>query len=1612
MAPYRVALIPPKGDRLDMVLPFDGTGTFQDLTKAVLSRGSKYRSLPSTIRQEHLKLCLGSEDGFLIESQDIVQEIITPSEVLFIIFQDAVSSSATRDSSKSSISKEQNQPPLQIQILTPHSAQRDHGHLIFLQGGRQYPATTTLKQIKTDIAHQLHLPYLPIQQDSQHQSCNCTLAELLVKRGVWEKLDCIGHAPGACSYPHHPQLHSGHRCARCSQPLTAPVIDSSDPGGCEASILVRTDLPCGHAIHSQCFNGIEYDCPDACYSLASFAASPTFTVISGPGQVEQLRAASPTHASLMAAISERYGPTFIQDKAVHSKGGRLVDTDIYDRLPVIAICASKRHSPALLSKTFNANSSPTQIHLDIHTIEGPVNTLNMDLTLLDADLADLAIKGVLTLYVVERKSSGEDRGPKGKDGMFTAASHWQMPQTQSERAMAALLASLRVFTHIIGTEEYDDVRQNEILRIFHLLTKFPPTVRAVHILMDGKTLQANESAALVQSLGAVAEELIPMTLIANDMTRSLEGARLVLGLVLHHAGVQHNKQLEAANAHTANRKLPYISAYRTIDLRDIKTLEPITEPVLTNLGLVNRNVFNLFSSSGMFKDSPARDLTRHDDGDHQRLRVALLYGGATPEASFYEANALGEALHHNAELDTRLDLKSYSMDIQYLASMCEETKLVVVAPRQLSGAKTPSLTMDRYGKMAVYTGRAACAAPGQDHSIFHPLTGVEETVDVNIIAQNLEPIIRAREADGTNVFDLFSATFRRKDALPTELVVFCVDCSYSMKESSDFAELNDDSSSPGPSEPSVNPEADILIEDDDDSAITLDEVKTWLKSHESYEDILEIIHLSGARKALESATEALVFLRTLSGRHLTHLSQKQRGISRWATHSYSRGRDSARELNTVRKIYTGLSIHEDSLAHFLAFTATSPTFEAKDFIWKYGDDIPQSTKRTNTNIVDLEGFYTIPEDYLCSISHQVFEDPVRTVDGFTFDRKAIERWYRIRNTSPLTGLAISDTTLRHNEVLANQIKSWVRADDVVQSLPSTPKRTRLSIRQAKTVIEFVAPSVRFTRDVPGSATLIDLHKIAFRGMRGIHASFALYFGSVRLVCCDDGMATKGISGYQTITIVPNHTPQDAMAGDATGEDMALIKLYASHDPSNMLFSYWIPTHAQLTVGSIIFRHWRYALKSRSVSSRHNKTVWTDLKDGGDGICFGSTHTNWSSLSKIVAGAPRVVIKDNELLYERLKDLAKKNRAGSLIDLTTEGNESTAGSDRYGLHRVLKVRLYDYVDPKSNEKAKALKQRILTRMSVTKQVFSALINRLVAYNFPTNVGLVTFGTTARVTQNLTDVIENFRQALEKMDPEGDTALWDALALGADHLVEIAKKYPNIKKRIICLSDGDDTSSTRQVNDVVRLLMQNEIVVDSVCIGNEENSSLRTVSFLTGGYKFVPKTIEDASALCELEPVLSIFERPPVARQPLISAISVTRFSYRATPDPVTRDQFPARRTHENLNDSFIQIRKIEKVASQQLSQSSTAATSSIRSRRLLLEIRDIAAHPHPSYDVYVSETNMGFWKIALQGPSESAYASGCFVLYLAMGDDYPRRAPQGRFVTPVFHPNVNRHGRIW
>jgi hypothetical protein len=64
-----------------------------------------------------------------------------------------------------------------------------------------------------------------------------------------------------------------------------------------------------------------------------------------------------------------------------------------------------------------------------------------------------------------------------------------------------------------------------------------------------------------------------------------------------------------------------------------------------------------------------------------------------------------------------------------------------------------------------------------------------------------------------------------------------------------------------------------------------------------------------------------------------------------------------------------------------------------------------------------------PANFMCPITNEVMEDPVVAADGHTYEREAIETWFRRRNTSPMTNQVIPPN-LVPNFNLRSHIAAW------------------------------------------------------------------------------------------------------------------------------------------------------------------------------------------------------------------------------------------------------------------------------------------------------------------------------------------------------------------------------------------------------------------------------------------------------------------------------------------------------------------------------------------------------------------------------------------------------------
>ncbi|KAK9078201.1 hypothetical protein SSX86_002258 [Deinandra increscens subsp. villosa] len=66
---------------------------------------------------------------------------------------------------------------------------------------------------------------------------------------------------------------------------------------------------------------------------------------------------------------------------------------------------------------------------------------------------------------------------------------------------------------------------------------------------------------------------------------------------------------------------------------------------------------------------------------------------------------------------------------------------------------------------------------------------------------------------------------------------------------------------------------------------------------------------------------------------------------------------------------------------------------------------------------------------------------------------------------------------------------------------------------------------------------------------------------------------------------------------------------------------------------------------------------------------------------------------------------------------------------------------------------------------------------------------------------------------------------------------------------------------------------------------------------------------------------------------------------------------------------------------------------------------------PGISASPSEDNMRYFNVMILGPSQSPYEGGVFKLELFLPEEYPMAAPKVRFLTKIYHPNIDKLGRI-
>jgi Ca-activated chloride channel homolog len=151
------------------------------------------------------------------------------------------------------------------------------------------------------------------------------------------------------------------------------------------------------------------------------------------------------------------------------------------------------------------------------------------------------------------------------------------------------------------------------------------------------------------------------------------------------------------------------------------------------------------------------------------------------------------------------------------------------------------------------------------------------------------------------------------------------------------------------------------------------------------------------------------------------------------------------------------------------------------------------------------------------------------------------------------------------------------------------------------------------------------------------------------------------------------------------------------------------------------------------------------------------------------------------------------------------------------------------------------------------VSKAVINLIQASNPEDEVFVVNFNDDPYLDQDFTNKVDALREALDRVDSRGGTALYDAVIASADHLAKGAKRD---KKVLLIVTDGVDNESRESLEQAIRKVQDDKgpAIYTIGILGDEPGikrakRALQSLSDQTGGVAFFPKDLAEVDEISQ-------------------------------------------------------------------------------------------------------------------------------------------------------------------
>jgi VWFA-related protein len=143
------------------------------------------------------------------------------------------------------------------------------------------------------------------------------------------------------------------------------------------------------------------------------------------------------------------------------------------------------------------------------------------------------------------------------------------------------------------------------------------------------------------------------------------------------------------------------------------------------------------------------------------------------------------------------------------------------------------------------------------------------------------------------------------------------------------------------------------------------------------------------------------------------------------------------------------------------------------------------------------------------------------------------------------------------------------------------------------------------------------------------------------------------------------------------------------------------------------------------------------------------------------------------------------------------------------------------------------------------------------NTEDETSIISFGNDVNLDQDFTANTKRLSYSLDRIVPNGNTALYDAVSLAAKHLS--ANGFHD-KKVLLVISDGEDNHSKYKLKEVLESIRESKIIIYSIGLLGPDSGdyammfddtgkrALKQLAEVTGGAAYFPKGTREVEQVC--------------------------------------------------------------------------------------------------------------------------------------------------------------------